>query len=82
MRSSNNLKTMNPKNIKKAEDFKDEEEITVYKAKIIENINRSRNYLSTFEDNLKQMYELETGDIIDFSRGLYTHSAILGKHLD
>ena len=82
MRSSNNLKTMNPKNIKKAEDFKDEEEITVYKAKIIENINRSRNYLSTFEDNLKQMYELETGDIIDFSRGLYTHSAILGKQLD
>ena len=70
---------MNPKNIKKAGDFKNDEEITVYKAKIIENINRSRNYLSTFEDNLKQMYELETGDIIDFNRGIYSHSAIFGK---
>lgn len=80
IRSSNNLKTMNPKNIKKAGDFKNDEEITVYKAKIIENINRSRNYLSTFEDNLKQMYELETGDIIDFNRGIYSHSAIFDKN--
>jgi hypothetical protein len=79
MRSSNNLKTMTPKNIKKAGDFKYDEEITVYKARIIENINRSKDYLSTFEDNLKQMYELETGDIIDFNRGMYSHSAILGK---
>jgi hypothetical protein len=79
MRSSNNLESMTPKTIKIAVDFKAEEEITVYKARIIENINRSRNYLRTFEDNLKQMYELETGDIIDFNRGLYTHSAILGK---
>jgi hypothetical protein len=79
MRSSNNLETMNPKNIKKAEDFKNDEEITVYKAKIIENINRCKDYLSTFEYNLKQMYLLETGDIIDFDRGMYSHSAILGK---
>ncbi len=70
---------MTPKNIKKAGDFKYDEEITVYKARIIENINRSKDYLSTFEDNLKQMYELETGDIIDFNRGMYSHSAILGK---
>ncbi len=70
---------MNPINIKKAGDFKNDEEITVYKAKIIENINRSKDYLSTFEDNLKQMYGLETGDIIDFNRVWYTHSAILGK---
>lgn len=80
MRSTNNLTTMNSKNIKIAGDFKNEEEITVYKAKIIENINRSIDYLSTFEHNLKQMHELETGDIIDFNRGFYTHSAILDKN--
>jgi hypothetical protein len=82
MRSSNNLEIMNPKNIKKAGDFKDDDQATVYKANIIENLEERTDYLSIFEYNLKQMYELETGDIIDFSRGLYTHSAILGKQLD
>jgi hypothetical protein len=44
MRSSNNLEIMNPKNIKKAGDFKDDDQATVYKANIIENLEERTDY--------------------------------------
>ena len=74
-----NLKTLIAQNTKLAADFTNDEEIITYKADIIDNINQSKDYLSIFESNLKAMHKLETGDIIDFNRGLYTHSAIFGK---
>ncbi len=68
------------RNIKHAQDFIANHDIAFYKVNIPDLMNERTTYLSIFEHNLNVMQNLEAGDIVDFNRGLYTHSAIfVGK---
>ena len=57
------------------------QEIVTYSCNIKDNLKESKDFLTIFEHNLRQMSILETGDIVEFNRGLYTHSAIFGNKI-